>query len=235
MHSLDQTIFRATARRVALGLTLAAAPLAHATYTTLALPTLNADMRTYSDGGTYAPLFPSSTQTWNGTPFQFTADNLGNTVFTRGVLDIPVGVYGVTQAYTLINSGFGSFGAVNGSVEFFGTSSYYKVDLVQGTNIRDHFDNVFNNTIDGIHAVPALNLGPGRARLDEQIYTLPASFASDTLTSIRFTGLDLGGAGVPFIAAATVNVAAVPEPATYGLMLAGLACIGAVLQQRRAG
>jgi hypothetical protein len=199
------------------GASLAAAD----TFTTLTLPVLNTDIRTYSDGATYAPLFPS-VQTWSGVPFQFAASATGNTAFIDGVLDIPVGVFGVTSAYTIINSGFGAFGSNNGSVEFFGVGSYHKVDLIQGTNIRDHFDNVFNNVIDNVTAVPAFNGGPGRARLDQQIYELPASFATETLLSIRFTGLNLGAAGVPFITAATVAVAApVPEPGSSWLLISG--------------
>ncbi len=196
----------------------------------MALPTLNLDIRTSSDGATYNPLFPG-TQTWNGVPFQLTVDAVGNTVFSDGVLDLPVGVFGVTQAYTIINSGFGSFGSNNGSIEFFGSSSYYKVDLIQGVNIRDHFDNVFNNVIDNVNAVAAFNVGPHRARFDEQIYNLPLAFGSETLNTIRFTGLNLGVDGIPFIAAATVAV--VPEPGTWALMLAGLAVIGRLRRRRR--
>lgn len=213
---------------------LSAAAAAQATtYTTLTLPVLNADIRTFSDGGVYAPLFPS-TQTWADVPFQFVPSPAGNTAFIEGVLNIPVGVFGVTSAYTIINSGFGAFGANNGSVEFFGSTGYYKVDLIQGVNIRDHFDYVFNNIIDGINAVPAFYVGPGRARLDEQIYNLPAVFASQTLVSMRFTGLNQGVSGNPFIVAATVAVATpVPEPASALLLLSG--GVALLAWRRRAG
>jgi hypothetical protein len=200
---------------------LSAAVVARAdTYTTLALPTLNADLRTSLGGAAYVPLFPS-VQNWTGVPFQLTPSAAGNTSFIDGVLNIPVGVFGVTTAYTLINSAFGVFGANNGSVEFFGTSAYYKVDLIQGQNLRDHLNNVFNNVIDGISAVPAFV--DGWARLDQQIYNLPAAFASQTLVSMRFTGLNLGNpGGSAFITAATVAVATpVPEPASALLLLGG--------------
>lgn len=221
------------ARLVPIAL-LAAAPLVHAdTYIPLTLPTLNTDVRTYSDGAAYQPLFPGL-QTWNGVPFQLAVDASGDTAFAQGVLDIPVGVFGVTRAFTIANSAFGAFGAVNGSVEFFGTSGYLKVDLVQGGNIRDHFDHVHNNVIDNVGAVPAFFIGPGRARLDQQIYDLPAVFAQETLVGIRFTGLDQGLAGIPFLAAATVAVAApVPELPAYALLLAGLALLRTAQARRR--
>ncbi len=216
---------RSLQRGIAALALVAAVPLAQAGFITLALPTLNMDIRNLTDGASYTPLFPS-TQIWNGTPFDLALDANGNNAhfLLNSALDIPVGIFGVTQAYSLINSVVGSFGVSNGFVEFFGASSYYRVDLVQGVNIRDHFDGIFNNVIDNVNAVAAFNLGPGRARLDEQIYNLPLAFGSDTLNTIRVTGLDLGG-GIPFITAATVFVpdpGAVPEPQSYALVLGAL-------------
>jgi len=212
---------------------LSGAALAQAdSYTTLALPTLNADIRANAQGAAFAPLFPG-TYNWTGVPFQLVTSPAGDTSFLIGVLDIPVGVFGVTTAYTLINSAFGAFGANNGSVEFFGATSYYKMDLIQGVNIRDFYDNVFNNVIDGINAVPAYVDGPGRVRLDQQIYNLPAAFATETLVSMRFTGLDAGQSGQAFITAATVAVASpVPEPGSALLLAMGLA--GALMWRQRA-
>ena len=222
-------------KSIALASLVCSAQLAQAGFTTLALPTLNLDIRTATDGATYNPLFPG-TQTWNGTPFQLAVDANGHTIFSIGVLDIAVGIFGVTQAYSIINSGFGAFGSNNGSMEFFGTNgSYYKVDLIQGTNIRDHYDGFFNNTIDNVTAIAAFNVGPGRARFDEQIYNLPAAFANETLNTIRFTSIDLGASGQAFITAATVHTAdaqALPEPASMALVLAGLGMAGALRKRR---
>jgi hypothetical protein len=203
------------------------------TYTTLTLPTLNADLRTSLGGAAYVPLFPG-VHNWTGVPFQLSASPAGNTSFIDGVLNIPVGVFGVTSAYTLINSAFGSLGANNGSVEFFGTTAYHKVDLVQGQNIRDHLNNVFNNVINGVSAVPAFV--DGWARLDQQIFNLPVAFASQTLTSMRFTGLNLGNpGGIAFITAATVAAAApVPEPASALLLLGGGYALLFSIKRRRA-
>lgn len=206
-----------------------AVPAQADTYTTLTLPTLNADLRTSLGGAAYVPLFPS-VQAWTGVPFQLTASPAGNTSFIEGVLDIAVGVFGVTSAYTLINSAFGVFGANNGSVEFFGTTAYHRVELVQGQNIRDHLNNVFNNVINGVDAVPAFV--DGWARLDQQNYQLPAAYANETLVSMRFTGLNLGNpGGSAFITAATVAV--VPEPASTLLLLSG--GLALLAWRRRAG
>ena len=63
-----------------------------------------------------------------------------------------------------------------------------------------------------------------------QIIPLPASFADETLTAIRFNPLDRGIDGIPVIMAATV--AAIPEPESYALMLAGLALLGFMARRR---
>jgi hypothetical protein len=240
---------RAIIKPLALIALVAGAPMAQAGFTTLTLPALNYDIQTIPSTGTaYSTLFPSppgtpgtQTTTFNGVPFSLSVDGNGNNIFltpaappTGGsgsaILNIPVGVFGVTQAYTMINSGFGVFGENNGFIEFIGTnSSYYKVDLIQGTNIRDHFNGVFNNVINGVNAVSAFV--SGNARLDEQIYTLPQVFANETLITISFNGVDQGNAfGRPFIAAATVetgNGTPVPEPSVLALAALGLLATGA--------
>jgi hypothetical protein len=123
------------------------------------------------------------------------------------------------------------YGATVGSVEFFGSGgAYAKVDLVEGTNVRDHYQGSYNNVIDGIHAVPAF-AGPNGARLDQQIFDLPASFAGATLQTIRSTNGGLSNPAVsPFIAGATV--AAVPEPAGVWLLAAGGALFALRLRRR---
>lgn len=203
------------------------------TYHTLTLPELNVDIGTWTDGSTYEPLFPGN-HVWNDVPFTLNEDSLGNKVWSgrsNGSLDIPAQVFGATTAYTIINTEFGSFGANNGSIEFFGSEgAYHKEDLIQGTNVRDHFWGEYNNIINNTDALPAFEIGPVRARLDMQLFSLPASFADETLTTIRFAPLNRGIDGIPAIAAATVAV--IPEPETYALMLAGLCVVGFAARRR---
>ena len=192
---------------VSLGL---AVPASAGRCTTTVLPTLNTDISTWTGGDIYNSVFPGL-QTWNGVPFNLENRNSWSItnykVFADSSLTIPVNVYGVIKAYTIINSAWGQYGATVGKIEFFGSgNSYYKVDLVEGINVRDHYDGGYNNIIDGINALPAFDNGPATARLDMQLYTLPSSFASETLEKIVFTSYDLGPPyGTPFIAALTVE------------------------------
>lgn len=205
-----------------------------ADYTTLTLPSLNADIRTWSGGSGYNAIFPSS-QTWNGVPFSLALDGSNNVFYpaagTPSTLQIPVNVYGVTNAYTVINSSWGAYGVTIGKVEFFGSAgAYYSMDLVEGTNVRDHYTGGYNNVIDNINAISAFTSGTG-AILDMQLYSLPATFSDEYLNYILFTSNVLGqsSGGNPFIAAATVSAESqnqVPEPTTMfllGLGLMGLA------------
>lgn len=211
-------------------LLVAEAGVADASYTTLALPSLNADIRTWTDGASYDSLFPGA-HTFNGVPFELAVDGDGNTAFHNGEIDIPVNIFGVTQAFTLINTAYGADGANVGYVSFSGSlGDIYTVDLIEGQNVRDHYDGGFNNAINGVDAIEAFSAGSGRARLDQQIFNLPAAFANQTLLSIRFHSNQQGLAGEPFIAAATV--ATVPLPSVLWLFGTVLA-VGAGLAKRR--
>ena len=202
-------------------------------FTTLTLPALNMNISTWSDGSTYNSVFPGL-RTWNGVPFKLEVEeNTGNNVFYNGTLTIPVNVYGATNAYTLINSYCGEYGTVIGKVEFNGSDgAYYSADLEEGRNVRDHFAGGYNNIIDGTNAVAAFDNGNGRARLDMQIYWLPADFSDETLTNIVFTAYDKGRSGIPFIAAATVEVNPVPVPPSVLLLGSGLVGLGALSRRK---
>ena len=207
-----------------------------AIYTTVALPEVNTNISTWTMGGEYNAIFPS-TQTYNGVPFNLVKDANGNKVFYEGTLEIPVNVYGVTNAYTLAASYCGYYGTTIGKVEFFGSGDgYYSVDLVEGNNIRDHYWGGYNNIIDGVTAVAAFNKSPGHAGFDMQLYDLPNTFLDETLLNVVFTGYNMGTAGKPWLAALTVETSPVvtPVPATLWLLgfgLAGLVGIRKKLKQ----
>ncbi len=204
-----------------IGYLLTATTVSAGTYTPIALPDLNADISTWSDGGRYNTVFPGD-HAWNGVPFSLANDGENNKVY-MGTMDIPVNVFGVTSVYTIMNSAFGSYGADIGDIEFFGTGgSYYRADIVEGYNIRDHYYGYFNNVIDGVTAVPAFTGSAWQSRLDMQIFNLSAAFTNDTLGFIRFTGINAGNAGNPFIAATTVEANTVPVPAALWLFGSGL-------------
>jgi hypothetical protein len=208
-----------------LGSMMLAIPAGAGLYTPLTLPVLDTNIAatSWADGPTYNSVFPGL-QTWNGVPFNLeNRTNDCKVFYAGGSLNIPVNIYGVTKAYTIINSAWGLYGSVVGKIEFYGAGAeYYAVDLVEGINVRDHYAGDYNDVIDGINALPAFDNADWRARLDMQLYTLPSVFSHVTLENIVFTSYGLGRPqGNLFIAAATVeNV--VPIPGSLWLLSSGL-------------
>ncbi len=173
-------------------------------------PQVNSNIRTYT-GGTSYPL-GGQTRDFAGVPFALALLNGDANSF--GVIQLPanntvtthsfsVNVFGATRVYTLINSAWGSFGANNGKVEVFGSAgAYAKIDLIQGTNIRDHFQGVFQNIL----ADPTVVTSKfGNDVLDRQVIILPAAFRTQTVIELRFSGNggSPGGTGAAFLAGAT--------------------------------
>ena len=203
-----------------------------ATYTTTTLPTLNDDIRTWTGGSAYTSLFPSS-QVFSGVPFSLQLSERKNVFNGVGSTTISVGVFGVTDVYTLINTAWGSAGKTVGSITFIGSSSTYAVDLIEGYNVRDHYYGNYVNSTTASYVTQSV-FGSNAARtahLDMQDFVLPTSFQSQTLTSIVFSSTG-GSSGSPFLAGLTV--AAVPEPESYAMLLAGLGVLGAIARRRRA-
>lgn len=202
-----------------------------ASYTTTTLPTLNDDIRNWTGGSAYSSLFPSS-PVFSGVPFSL-QESGGKTVFNGvGSTTISVGVFGVTDVYTLINTAWGTAKATVGSITFIGSASSHTVDLVEGYNVRDHYYGHYVNTTTASyvsHAVFGTN-SDGNAHLDMQDFVLPTAFQSQTLKSIVFESTG-GSSGSPFLAGLTV--AAVPEPESYAMLLAGLGLLGAIARRRK--
>ncbi len=192
-------------------------------------PNVNFDIRTYSNGVNYP--VGGSTVDFAGVPFAL--ELLNENPDTFGVTQLPifagpatfsytVSIPGAVRLYTLINSAFGAFGANNGTIEVFGTGgAFASFDLIQGTNIRDHFNSSFVNTLSDPTVVPT-NFS-GDVRLDRQVLELPAAFLDDTVNLIRFSG-DATGAGAAFLAAATIET--IPTPGAMALLgVAGLVAL----------
>jgi hypothetical protein len=199
---------------------------------------VNADLTTYTGGFNYpqhgGPL------TVAGVPFTLaTIGPNSDTAVIQTSTDfggsqtysIPVGIFGVTSADTLINSAFGTCGTNIGELDFVGASNTYTYTLTEGANVRDHFNGAFCNTVTNVAGTASF--GGGADRLDMQQITLPASFATDTLQRIDFKGFGQGGNGSPFLAAAAVVTGSpVPEPAT--LTITASALLALLLSKHRA-
>lgn len=232
MNTMYRNISTVLMVGILLAVVFASSAVAGETYTTVAMPDLNTDISTWSDGGSYNTIFPGD-HTWNGVPFSLVRDQSHNEAY-MGDLSIPVGVYGVTKAYSLINSEFGYYGTGVGYMNFYGSDgAYYQMALTEGLNVRDHFYGNFNNTIDNVTAIAAWDNGWWRARLDMQVYVLPADFATQTLDYIEFDYQDMGYSGRPFLAGITVVsnsriVPTVPVPGAFLLVSVGLTGLAAM-------
>ncbi len=186
---------------------------------------VNANLQTYS-GGTNYPVGGTQLNV-GGVPFVLASYPGGGTGVvqtqaatqaTPSVFDVPVNAESASTVYTLINSGYGTLNNLDGTVEFFGTTGAYAIFyLVEGQNIRDHYNNVFNNQI--APGTPSASFGGGSDRLDRQTFVLPSSFAGQTLTDIRLSGFGDNPTGEPFLAAVTVASAPSQHTATDTLSL----------------
>jgi len=171
---------------------------------------VNANIRTYTGGTSY----PVGGQVRNFGNVPFTLALLGADANSFGAVQLPanntltvrsfpVSISGATHVYTLINSAWGSFGANNGKVEVFGSAgAYAKMDLIQGTNIRDHFQGNFQNVLSDPSVFTSRF---GNDVLDRQVIVLPAAFRTQTVIELRFSGNggNPSGTGAAFLAGAT--------------------------------
>jgi hypothetical protein len=146
--------------------------------------------------------FPTGSQNFGGVPFAIAAGpnnywaGAAAANFGPGVvrLTVPVGVSGVTSAFTLLNSMWGFAGPTAYLYITFTGSDGATVTqpLVGNVNVRDYNDDDNTNTINNTSTVQAWTNGEGQ-RLDRQEYILPVEFASQVLTSVTIT--DAGNEG----------------------------------------
>ena len=223
-------------------------------FTTLTMPTLNTNMRTWTDGSVYDNLWPTSGSpnpnlltTAGGIPFAFAQDaDTGNTAFvgtfgTTSTLTMTVDRTGITDVYTLINAAYSQTTSGNtvGSVvlNFAGGVSVTE-NLVSGYNLRDHYYGSFINSTTAPYVTQAAfeTNAPGTAHLDMLTWSVPSSDQGRELLNVEF--ITTPSAGVdPVLVAATVGTvtsgSSVPEPASGVLLLSGLGALMARLRRRQ--
>ncbi|HTR39118.1 MAG TPA: hypothetical protein VMH80_24750 [Bryobacteraceae bacterium] len=199
---------------------------------------VNSDLTTYTEGWSYPQ--HGGPITIGGVPFTLaTIGPNSDTAVIQSSTDygadqtfsLNVGLFGVTSAFTLINTAFGVCGTTVGAVEFVGSSTTYTYDLTEGNNVRDHYNGYYCNGI----GLSDRMIYFGFDRLDRQSIVLPDAFAHETLESIVFESFGQGVGGAPFLAAITLDPAsnAVPEPVTWPLGLIALLAMPLVHRRRR--
>ncbi len=151
-------------------------------------------------------------------------------------VDIPVGVYGVSEVYTLINTIWGE--AVPGtfaSIQFFGSEgAFFEKQLDGNSDVRDWLQSSRTNSINGTTTVNVFTVGSGlheEIRLDMQTISLPDEFGSEVLDSIRI--IDNGGWDFQRLMLSGVTVKAIPEPSTIILLAMGAVGLLAYSRRRR--
>jgi len=169
--------------------------------------------------------YPSGNVTLGGVPFDIGLNGSGGNNFWNGyiaagtgseteTLNINVGVFGVSEVDTLINTDWGQFGPNSyASIEFIGTGGAdYTVNLIGGVDIRDFNPSIWTNTINGTTTTQVFLASNGQ-RLDKQQFVLPSAFDNQTLTSIVLTDTGNYAFQRTFLSGVSVGVGtAVPEP-----------------------
>src|SRR5262249_4199731 len=132
------------------------------TYTSLDISNLvNSDVTFYAGGSNYPQ--HGGAVTVAGITFQLATGSNNDTSVLQGSWDgsiadiaiprapqtfsIPVNMFGVTAIDTLINSAFGAAGTTIGSLVFHAQSgATFTYDLIEGVNVRDHFQDGYVNS-----------------------------------------------------------------------------------------
>lgn len=182
--------------------------------------------------------FPEGPVVLGGVPFDIPVggDNYWGADHVAGsnpiVLEVAVGVFGVFEVHTLINTFWGQAGPPSlASVEFIGSDGAFHVkDLFGDEDIRDYNQNPsYTNAINGTTSVQVFDNGLDQ-RLDKQQIVLPATFLDETLETIRV--VDVGQTNVQRVFVSGITVHAVPLPPSVALLVPALAMLG--MRRRRA-
>jgi hypothetical protein len=174
--------------------------------------------------------FPSGFVTGNQgltTPFDVTDDASGNNFSEISTsLTINVSIPDATNVFTLMNA-YGPPDGVDGAtVEFVGSlGTTQTFTLVYGTDVRDFYQGVYANTINGTTTQNAFTVSGvtdaaatgdvttgefGTYNVDEQDFVLDPAFAGQTLDQIIITNLDASATPILLgMTAETVNGSAI--------------------------
>lgn len=198
--------------KIMIALTLAwGAMHSHAQFVSIDItPWTNENIRAWTAGNQYPT--GNQTLTVRGVPmfvttFNSNANSLGAMVLPASgsthAWDIPVNVTGAKTLYTLMNNAWGVCGRELGMIEVFGQNgSYASMTLIEGFNIRDHFNGSYCNSLTDPNTFA---FGFGSVRLDQQKLELPDFFLTDTITHVRFSGVNRNPDGAAFLASLTLQ------------------------------
>jgi hypothetical protein len=170
--------------------------------------------------------FPYGNKSYDGVTYTLLGNKKGtaNTAWFASVaagqgsgtvsITIPVNVAKVKTVYTLMNTEWGSTQSGLITITFTGSNgATWTFDPIGGVNVRDYNNGGYTNTcicqlpgsVGQSATINAWTNSAGQQRLDEQVYELPAAFATQTLVSITIT--DSGGENMQraILAALTVS------------------------------
>lgn len=161
----------------------------------------------------------------NGARYWTAAGQTGTVMLT-----MPVSIFGATHGFTLMNTFWGVAGGGFQSVTFNATGGVSATFVLVGDDdVRDYLNNDYTNAINGTSTIETFT--KGSRHLDRQLFVLPTSFATQTLTLVVFT--DTGADGVSRMTLTGLTIHSVPEPQSWALMIAGFGLVGAMARRRR--
>lgn len=140
-------------------------------------------------------------------------------------LDVKLDATGATTFYALLNNGFGTPGVNEYDITFEasnGDSITYQ--SIGGVDTRDYNENYFTNTISGT-TTPFFNNRLGQ-RMDMREFSLPSSFADDTITNFVITQISPSDNALFWGLTYSNGVTATPEPLSLTLTAVGILAVG---------